>query len=184
VSTPARYAAFLRGINVGGHRVTSGELRSCIEEIGFCDVFTFRASGNVIFKDDRGGSPQKVAARLEKDLARSLGYSVPVFLRTAAEVKAIAEHDPFAAKLVEASKGKLQVLLLPKTPTSQTRRKVLGLATDDDRLAIGGRELYWLPSGGIMDSALDLKLIETLVGSTTTRTKGTIDQIAAKHFAD
>jgi hypothetical protein len=58
---------------------------------------------------------------------------------------------------------------------------VLALATEDDPLAIAGRELYWLPSGGLLESELDLKAIEAAVGSDTRRTMGTIEQIAAKH---
>jgi uncharacterized protein (DUF1697 family) len=61
---------------------------------------------------------------------------------------------------------------------------VLALSTDDDRLAIHGRELYWLPSGGISESELDLNAIGATLGLTTMRTRGTIDKIAAKHFAD
>jgi uncharacterized protein (DUF1697 family) len=179
-----RYAGFLRAINVGGHRVTSDELRSCIQGLGFGDVATFRASGNVIFSDEGKERPKEVAARLEKGLAGSLGYEVPVFLRTATEVEAIAACEPFPAKLLSAGAGKLQVLLLPRKPAAQAKRNVLALATDDDRLAFGERELFWLPSGGMLDSDLDLKTIEALIGPTTKRTKGTIDQIAARYFAE
>jgi uncharacterized protein (DUF1697 family) len=45
---------------------------------------------------------------------------------------------------------------------------------------IEGRELYWLPSGGLLESDLDLKAIEKLLGADTRRTMGTIEQIAAK----
>ena len=58
---------------------------------------------------------------------------------------------------------------------------MLALATDEDLLAIEGRELYWLPSGGISESDLDLKAIDKALGKGTTRTMGTIEQIAAKH---
>ena len=56
------------------------------------------------------------------------------------------------------------------------------MSTDEDRLAIEGRELYWLPSGGTIDSELDLKTIGSALGLATMRTKGTIERIAAKHF--
>jgi len=59
---------------------------------------------------------------------------------------------------------------------------MLSLATDEDRLAFGDRELYWLPSGGIRDSPLNFRSLEKLLGPTTTRTKGTVDQLAAKFF--
>jgi uncharacterized protein (DUF1697 family) len=146
-------------------------------------VAAFRASGNLILSDEGKDRPDRVAARIERELAKSLGYEVPVFLRTAAEVKAIAGQDTFPAKLVRASGGKLQVMFLLREPAAPSRRKVLALATDEDRLRLQGRELYWLPSGGLSDSALDLKALEALTGPTTTRTKGTVDQIAARHFA-
>lgn len=44
-----------------------------------------------------------------------------------------------------------------------------------------GRELYWLPGGGLLESDLDLKAIEALVGADTRRTTGTIEQIVAKY---
>ena len=46
-----------------------------------------------------------------------------------------------------------------------------------------GRELYWLPSGGVLDSPLDMTSIARVLGQTTIRTKGTVEQIAAKHLA-
>ena len=56
------------------------------------------------------------------------------------------------------------------------------MADEHDLLAFGERELYWLPSGGILETALDIPAIESAVGPTTRRTKGTIEQMAAKHF--
>lgn len=71
---------------------------------------------------------------------------------------------------------------MPK-PTTAAKKEVLALATEEDRLAIRERELYWLPNGGISESKLDLNAIGAALGLTTMRTKGTIDQIAARYFA-
>ncbi len=60
---------------------------------------------------------------------------------------------------------------------------MLDLAGEEDLLAIEGRELFWLPSGGTLDSDLDLKAIDKTLGKGTMRTMGTIEQIAAKHCA-
>lgn len=179
----AEYAAFLRGINVGrAHRVGSAELRACFEKLGLRNVATFRASGNLVF--DAAAEPvDELAARVEAGLESALGYEVAVFLRTASEVRGIAAREPFTAAQVVGSKGKLQVALLAGKPASAARKSVLRLATDEDALAFGDRELYWLPSGGISDSDLDLKAIGKLLGVTTMRTKGTVDQMAAKYFA-
>jgi hypothetical protein len=61
---------------------------------------------------------------------------------------------------------------------------VLSLASDEDALAFGERELYWLPSGGMLETALDLDAIDELLGLSTRRTKGTIELIAAKHCGE
>jgi uncharacterized protein (DUF1697 family) len=178
-----RYAAFLRGMNLGNRRIKNDELRAQFEELGLEDVATFRASGNVIFVAGEGDE-RRLAARIEAGLGEALGYEVPVFLRGVAELRAIAEHEPFEARLVEASAGKLQISLLLDEPKAAAREEVLALSTDEDRLAIQGRELYWLPSGGISESELDLNATVATLGPATMRTKGTIDQIVAKHFAD
>jgi len=180
----SEYAAFLRGMNVGGHRISNEDLRTRFEELGFDEVRTFRASGNVIFAAAGEESEEELSARIETGLAAALGYEVPVFLRDASEIGTIAAHRPFAESLVEASKGKLQVVLLSARPAARTRKEVLALADVEDELAFGERELHWLPSGGILDSALDFKAIGRLLGPLTTRTKGTIEQLAAKYFAD
>ncbi|MGN6276495.1 MAG: DUF1697 domain-containing protein [Solirubrobacterales bacterium] len=176
-----RYVAFLRGMNLGGRRIKNEELRRHFEEMGFEEAATFRASGNVVFSSPKREAEGKLAQRVEAELDARLGYDVPVFLRSIEEVATIAAQRPFDPKLVEKSQGKLQVSLLMKKPSAAAKKKVLALATDEDLLAIGGRELYWLPSGGLLESDLDLKAIEVLLGVDTRRTMGTIEQIAAKY---
>lgn len=178
----AKYAAFLRAVNLGRNRRVSGaELRSLFEGMGLEDVASFRTSGNVVFEAGRE-SAAKLTARIEKDLERALGHEARTFLRTAAEIEAIAAAEPFEPALVEASKGKLQVSLLEAKPAAGARKQVEALSSDDDRLAFGERELYWLPSAGTMESELDRKEIEKLLGPVTQRTKGTIEALAAKFF--
>jgi uncharacterized protein (DUF1697 family) len=177
-----RYAAFLRAINVTGRRVKGPELCAAFEAVGCDDVETFRASGNVIFAAERE-PVGKLTARIEAALEDALGYDVAVFLRTAKDVRTVAEHEPFPPAQVEASAGKLQVAMLAQRPAAKARQAVLALATEQDRLAFGHRELYWLPSAGTQESALDQQAIGTLLGRTTMRTKGTVEQIAQKYFA-
>jgi uncharacterized protein (DUF1697 family) len=175
-----RYVAFLRGMNLGNRRIKNEELRAEFEALGFEEVATFRASGNVVF-DAGKQSASALTKTIEHGLGEALGYEVTTFLRTAAEVAAIAAQKPFAAKLVAASKGKLQVTMLAKKPTAAARKKVLALASDEDGLAIEGRELFWLPSGGTLESELDHKAIAKALGKGTQRTMGTIEQIASKY---
>ena len=173
-----RYAAFLRAVNLGRNRRVSGaELCAVLEEIGLEDVASFRTSGNLVFE-----APRDMTKQIEQALEGRLGYDVGVFLRTSRELEEVASHEPFKPAQAKASKGKLQVSMLSAKPSAATREKVLALATDQDLLAFGKRELYWLPSGGTMESALDRKAIDSLLGPTTMRTKGTVEQLAAKFF--
>jgi len=177
------YAAFLRGVNLGKHRrVKSADLCAACEDAGLAGVAAFRASGNVVFDAD-GGSAAELTGRVEAALAEALGFDVVVFLRSAKQVRAIAAQEPFDAAVAGRAKGKLQVAILAEEPGAAARRAALALATDDDLLAIAGRELYWLPKGGTADSDLDQKALEKEVGPWTMRTMGTIEQIAAKFFA-
>lgn len=174
-----RYAAFLRAVNLGRNRRVSGaELCAIFEGLGLEEVASFQTSGNVVFE-----APRDMTAQIETALEKALGYDVAVFLRTASEIEAIVAHEPFAPGQVEVSKGKLQVLMLSAKPAAATRKKVLALATDDDLLDFGERELYWLPSGGTLESTLDTKAIGKLIGPATQRTKGTVERLAAKFFA-
>jgi uncharacterized protein (DUF1697 family) len=177
----SRYVAFLRGMNLGGRRIKNEDLRRHFEEMGFEEVATFRASGNVVFAAPKREAEGKLAQRVEAELGERLGYEVPVFLRSVEEVAAIAAQEPFDTEAVKKSKGKLQVSFLVKKPSAAARKKALALATDEDLLAIEGRELYWLPSGGISESDLDLKALDSALGAGTLRTMGTIEQIAAKY---
>lgn len=167
-------------MNLGNRQIKNPELTAEFEQLGFNEVHTFRASGNVIFEAEKGAE-STLRGKIEAGLADGLGYDVPVFLRSVAELGEIAAQRPFKPRLVEASKGKLQVLFLSKAPAAKARKSALELATDEDLLAIKNRELYWLPSGGISESDLDLKAIDKALGKGTMRTMGTVEQIAAKH---
>ncbi len=168
-------------MNLGGRRITNDDLRAAFETLDFTGVETFRASGNVVFGGPDGVGGPDVSAKIEAGLAGALGYDVPVFLRSCRQVAAIAGSRPFDRREVEVSSGKVQVALLPRAPAKHVREEALGMATDEDRLAIRGSELFWLPSGGISESDLDLKTLESELGPWTMRTMGTIEQIAAKH---
>jgi uncharacterized protein (DUF1697 family) len=177
-----RYVAFLRGVNLGSRRRVKGEdLRRCFEELDLEEVTTFRASGNVIFATPKREPEGKLTKRIEAGLGKRLGFEVTLFLRTCEEVAEIAAREPFDPKAVAKSKGKLQVAFYGKKPSAKAKEAVLELSSEQDRLAIEGRELYWLPSAGISESDLDWKPIDAALGQGTMRTMGTVEQIAAKY---
>jgi uncharacterized protein (DUF1697 family) len=176
-----RYIAFLRGMNLGKRRIKNPELVAHFEAMGLEDVATFRASGNVVFVDPAGESESKLQKRLEKELDERLGYDVAVFLRSAKEVAAIAAREPFDAKAIKASKGKPQVVLLGRKPSAKGKKAVEELCPDGDLMAVEDRELHWLPNVGLSETEIDTKALDKALGKGTTRTAGTIEQIAAKY---
>ena len=177
-----RYVAFLRGMNLGRRRIKNPELCAAFEDIGFVNVSAFLASGNVIFDADESDS-SAVARSIKDGLRDSLGYEVPTFLRSAEEVRSIAEYAPFA-DVTEERAGKLQVVMLNDSVGESARGSVLELSNDADMLELVGREIYWWPKGNFLDSQLDLKAIEEIVESFTVRTKNTVERLAAKFLAE
>lgn len=178
-----RYAAFLRGMNLGRRRIANADLARHVAALGFADVATFRASGNVIFSAPGEEPVAQLAQRLAAGLTAALAYDVPVLARDAERLRAIAAHAPFAAAELAASTGKPQVVLLAAPPSAAAREAALALAPPGDRFAFDGAELHWLPRAGLADSELDLAALARLLGPTTVRTKGTIELIAARWFS-
>src|ERR1035437_10619953 len=88
------YVAFLRGINFGKRRFKMERLRSLFEELDFCRVGTFIASGNVLF-ESKTSDGVKLAQTIERHLEKSLGYEVDTFVHTCNEIADVATAQPF-----------------------------------------------------------------------------------------
>ena len=100
----SKHIAFLRAINVSGHNVKMDYLRQLFESIGFSNVETFIASGNVIF-DMKAGNVKTLEKKIEALLHESLGYEVATFIRTDAEVAEIAKYKPFPQSQLDTAKA-------------------------------------------------------------------------------
>jgi uncharacterized protein (DUF1697 family) len=177
-----RYIAFLRAINVGGHTVTMDKLRSLFEALGFANVETFIASGNVIFESP-SKKPGDLERKIETHLEAALGYEVATFLRTPVELSEAAKRAPFGEGVPRAGHT-LYVSFLKMPPDDAAVQRVTSLQTDVDRLHVVGRELYWLRQGGHGDSKLSGASIErALKAPATARNIKTVRKLAAKYAA-
>lgn len=88
------YLALLRGVNVGGtNLVKTAEPRAAFEELGFADVATYIASGNVLFRAPRQKLAE-LAARLESELSSRFGLELKVVVLTEARLRAVIEAAP------------------------------------------------------------------------------------------
>jgi uncharacterized protein (DUF1697 family) len=177
----ARYVAFLRAINVGGHTVKMTDLRRSFEAIGLVGVETFIASGNVIFESTETGATA-LERRIEGVLEMDLGFPVGTFLRSVGELAEIAERDPFERRDPAGDGGAVYVGFLGGRPTNKAVRGLAALATEDDTFAIVGREVYWLRRGGIGTSRFSGGLLEKTLGMPATlRGLPTITKIVARY---
>jgi uncharacterized protein (DUF1697 family) len=174
----ARYAAFLRAINVGGRVVKMETLRAQLAGAGLVDVETFIASGNVLFH-----SPAKSAAlletRIEAVLREALGYHVATFVRTMSELAAIGERRPFNGS--DVAGVSLHIGLLKAAPGPANRRALMALRSDVNEFVVDGRELYWQLHGRFSDAGVTGAQIEKTLGvEATLRNATTIRKLAAR----
>lgn len=94
-STKQFYAAFLRGVNVGGkHKVPMAELRKVFEAMGFKGIKTLLNSGNVVFASG-AEIVDSLEKKIEDQLHRSFGFPIPLMIRSAAEISDMIAADPF-----------------------------------------------------------------------------------------
>lgn len=87
------YAAFLRGVNVGGVKLKMADVSAALSSAGFTDVRTILASGNVVLttpRDARG-----VRATAETVLRREFGYEAWVLVYEMATLQSIVDGYPF-----------------------------------------------------------------------------------------
>lgn len=137
-----RYVAFLRGINLGKRRVKMDELRKLFVAQKFTDVSTFIASGNVLFSS-RSADARKLEAQIENALQEGLGYPVDTFVRTRAEVAAVAALRAFADEEDHPAHTTYVGFFREALPAAQARG-LFACATTVDALHVSGREYYWL----------------------------------------
>jgi uncharacterized protein (DUF1697 family) len=178
-SASHRYIAFLRGINVGGHRVKMEELAELFRDLGFGDVTTFIASGNVIFD-----APSKGVAALERQveqhLERELGYAAPTFIRTPAELARAIAAIPFIPK---DANHNVHIGFLRESLGKEKANKLLSFAGEMDDFHVIGREMYWLCRGSTMESLVSWPVIAKTVGTPSTMRNVTmLRRLAAMHF--
>jgi uncharacterized protein (DUF1697 family) len=173
----ARHIAFLRAINVGGHTVKMDRLRELFEALGFRNVVTVIASGNVLF-DATAKDTSALERRIERHLEKELGYAVDTFVRSPADLQAIVAHDPFAKSRQRTSESVLYIGFLKATPPADVCKALDGCPTPTDEVRIHGRELYWSINGRLSDSKYGRVLEKTLKGSTTLRNVTTVKRIA------
>ncbi len=178
-----RYVAFLRAINVGGRSVKMAHLRELFEALGFFDVKTFIASGNVIFDSPAEGT-RKLQQRIEDHLRESLGYEVATFVRSGSELVDVAGYDPFVPPDLNVEGNSLYIAFLQASPTFQAEQKLMAFRSEVDDFRVNEREVYWLCRKTMSESSFSGALLEKILGMPATiRNATTVQKLAAKYSA-
>lgn len=137
------HIAFLRGINLGKRRIKMDRLRECFEALKFAEVETFIASGNVVFSS-KAADTRKLETQIQGHLKKSLGYEVDTFVRTRAEVAAVAAFPAFSKAEMEHEDHRVYVGFFAEPLIAAQSRGLAACRTEVDEFCVEGREYYWL----------------------------------------
>ena len=149
-----RYVAFLRAVNVGGTgKLPMSELRAMCESIGYTNVRTYIASGNVVF--DSRLNEASVKTRLEGCLESYAGKPVGVLVRTGAELAAVLAGNPFTS----AAPNRTVAIFLDAPPPADTLTHVSG--QQEEEIALGTREIYVHYGNGMAHTKLKIPAAKT-----------------------
>jgi uncharacterized protein (DUF1697 family) len=144
-----RYVALLRAVNVGGTgQLPMKHLRAMCLEAGFNHVETYIASGNVVF--EAKDSAAKVKSALEARLLAYAGKPVGVLVRTAAEMAAVLEGNPFQNHPPNFTVA----IFLDAKPPSDALDHAVGKS--DEEMRLGAREIYVRYGAGMGRSKLKI----------------------------
>ncbi|HEX4710244.1 DUF1697 domain-containing protein [Phenylobacterium sp.] len=162
------FVALLRAVNVGGTgKLPMSELKAICEAAGFTGVRTFIASGNVVFASSR--SEAGVKAALEAKLADYAGKPMAAMVRTAAEMAAVRDANPFP----KAAPNRTVAFFLDAAPPADAAEKAVGRR--DELIALGVREVYVYYGDGMGQSKLRIPA----AAAGTARNMNTVAKLAA-----
>ncbi len=176
-----RYVAFLRAVNVAGARTVKMEvLRGVFEELGFSNVASYLASGNIIFESP-ARSRDVLEHRIERELLQELGYKLTPFLRTGLELASIISFKAFP----RASLGigdQLGIVFLSSPPDAGARQVLGTFLSQTDEFEVHGREIYWLRHTAAPGAAYStVPLDKALTVPFTIRTMSTVRKLVEKY---
>jgi uncharacterized protein (DUF1697 family) len=155
----ARLVALLRGINLGSkRRIAMADLRELMADLGYEDVRTVLASGNVVFSGTRKGAREK----LENALEERFGMKVDVVVKTMAELEAIVDADPFSGEVENPTR--YFVVFLDSAPNTDS---LDGVDFAPDAYKPGKHVIYAHCPGGMQDSKLMKALGKPGIGKNT-----------------
>lgn len=172
-----RYAAYMRGLNLGKRNVKMDALKAIFVKLGFKNVESFIASGNIVF-ETAAKADAAIEKRVEAALHKALGYDVATFVRDFDELAAIGKAMPFKG-IVDAPTYVVGFLHAPLDAAG--KKRFMGLAAKEDWFAVSGREVYWHSTIGQGESKFSANVFDKALGvQSTWRNLRTVRKMVAK----
>jgi len=175
-----KYIAFLRGINVGGNKVIKmKDLESIFVSLGFENVKTYIASGNVIF-EEKEVNLSTLAFKIEDSLKKELGYEVGVIVRIQSQIIRLIHSNPYK-NIVITPQTRMYVTFLP-TPTSTSIKIPYESPLGNFKIiSISETEICSVLTLSFENKTVDMmKILDKEFGKKiTTRSWNTVQKIAA-----
>lgn len=167
-----RYAAFLRGVNVGGVNLKMADVAAALSDAGFDNVKTILASGNVLL-DSRSKTPQ-VRKAAEAALRKAFGYDAWVLAYDIDTVAAISDNYPFEREVPDTH----SYVTFVSDPDVLDELAAL-TPGPEERIERGEGVIYWqVPRSKSLDSAMGKTMgKKRYKSSTTTRNLRTLDKV-------
>jgi uncharacterized protein (DUF1697 family) len=152
------FVALLRGVNVGGRKLPMRDLAELLSGAGHGDVRTYIQSGNVVLTSAEPAL--HLAPSLEKAIHGHFGLDVAVLLRTNAQLRAVADANPFP----NAEGARLHVVFLERAPAKSAVARLDPARSPGDEVEVAGRELYLRLPNGAGRTKLTLDYLERILG--------------------
>jgi len=169
--------ALLRGVNVGGITMKSAELRELFDELGFDDVRTVLASGNVAFESSATESHEALKSRIEQGLRDRFGYDAWIVLVTRDELQRAVDGFPFDAD--DANRQPWVIFASDRAVADELAAFADHADPEVDPIAGGDGVVYWNPVKGTTVDTPFAKLLAKarFKPSTTNRNLRTLRKI-------
>lgn len=168
------YAAFLRGVNVGGVNLKMAEVARALTDAGFTGVRTILATGNVLLESSAGAAT--VRKKAEAALRERFGYDAWVLVYDLETVRAVVDAYPFEP---EVDGYQSYVTFVADGAVLGELTALAGDAGPDEKIAPGACVVYWqVPKGGTLDSTIGKTMGKPRYkSSTTTRNLRTLGKV-------
>jgi uncharacterized protein (DUF1697 family) len=174
---PHTFIALLRGINVGkANRIPMADLRALLEGLGHTDVTTLLNSGNAVFRATKGTSA-KHATDIAAAISRQMQLKVPVVVKSAQELDAIATDNPWASSAPDHSR--LLVAFAQDAQTLAGLSSISPLVMAPEEFAVGPHAAYLHCASGILESKAGKALLGKAGQAVTTRNWATVLKLQA-----